>query len=77
MIAMLLAGAYFVSSKTAAYKWMLFVAGGWWLCAILIIVLPEGLSYQLCAITTFFLEFVCGLFLRFVLYKQDVWSERA
>lgn len=65
-IAMLLAGAYFVSSKTADYRWMRFVAVGWWLSALLILFSPEEYAYVICTIATFFLEFVSGIYLRLI-----------
>lgn len=70
MISMLLAGAYHTSSRTADYKWMRLVAGGWWLCAIIIIFIPESYAYLVCTAATFLLEFVCGLYLRFFLYNR-------
>jgi|GEM_PF-3084414 len=64
-ISILLAGAYFVSSKIADYKWMRVVAAGWWLAAMLIMVFDESFSYPICAGATFALELLSGLYLKF------------
>ena len=63
MIALILAGGFFISGTLSGKRMLKITAAGWWALSIVIIVVPISLAPIFLAAATFFLSFIPGLIL--------------
>ena len=63
MIALILAGGFFISGTLSGKRMLKITAAGWWILSILIILVPASLAPIFLAFATFFLSYIPGLLL--------------